>query len=117
MRRVSFLTVSPGQLYHTSESIMGIHHSGQVRHIAVVLRVERILACRVKLVDLCLQLLIRVWVRQEQIREACECARGRVRPCNDGKHAIVDKLLHWGRSLVWKVFVVLFDGIRELVGW
>ena len=78
---------------------MGIHHRGQVGHIAVMLHVERILACRVELIDLCLQLLIHVWVRQEQIREACECARGRVCPCDDGKHAVVDKLLHWGRFL------------------
>ena len=62
----------------------------EVRHVAVVLRVRRILASRVVLVDLALQFRVPIGVRHEEEEQTRYRARRRVRPCDDGENAVVN---------------------------
>ena len=87
--------------------VWGLHDGGEIRHVAVVLRAERILPGRVELVDLSLQARVGVRVRQQTVCDARERDRGRIGPCDDREDTIDGQVLHWHGWLVRQVFVVL----------
>ena len=72
----------------------------EVRHLRVVLRVERVLPRGVELVDLGLQPRVHVRVREQAVGDARERDRGRVCPCDNRQDAVVDEVLYGRRRLV-----------------
>ena len=92
-----------------------LHNGGKIWHIAVVLRVERVLPRGVELVDLGLQPLVHVRVREQAVGDARKRDRGRVCPCDDRKDPVVDEVLHGRWRLVGQVFVVL-QGAQRMSG-
>ena len=84
-----------------------LHDGGEVRHVPVVLCVERVRPGRVELVDLGLQTRIHIRVRQETVHDARERDGRCVRPGNDGNDTIAGKLMQWYSNLARNIFVVL----------
>ena len=79
-------------------------------HVTMVLRVVRIFARRVELVNLGLQARICVGMCEEEEEQGRHRARCRVRTCYDDETAIVGELTHRDRRsslLVLNIFVIL----------
>ncbi len=81
-------------------------------HVRMLFSIERVLPHGVVLVNLSLQALVHVWMRQKTIREARECQRGRVCPCDNREDTVVYEMFRRRRRLVRKVLVVLWQTQR-----
>ena len=87
-----------------------LHDRLEVVHVAVVLRVERVLARGVEPIDLLLELRVRLGVGQQAVEDARHRARRGVGSGDDSEHAVVIELTRRWRRLVQEVLVVLFEG-------
>ena len=78
-------------------------------HVTMVLWFEYVLASRVKLVNLCLDLRVYLWMGEDAKEEAGQRAGCGVRPGDHGKDPIVDKLTSQRGWVFRAIFVVLWS--------
>ena len=91
---------------HVGEKL-DLHDGGEIRHGAMVLRVQRVLPRGVEPIYFGLQPGVCVRVRQQTIDDAREGDRGRVCPRDDREGAVVGEVLLGRGSRVEEVFVIL----------
>ena len=80
----------------------------------MVCSVDDVLGGRIVPVNLCLQLLVRVWMGHETAEKACERAGDSVGTSDHRCNAVVDKLLKRWRLNFWITLGVLFHISVEL---